>query len=74
MKVLQQWLVLWKGSRLLAEVFWKWRCSRRTRSHRIALHLNRRPSTLPSSVNIRPNHRYSLTLRKHTKDRTPLNL
>jgi hypothetical protein len=74
MKVLQQWLALWKGLRLLAEVFWKWRCSRRTRSHRTALHLNRMPPTLLSSVNMRPNHRYSPTLRKHTKVRTSLSL
>jgi hypothetical protein len=43
--------LLWKGLRLLAEVFWKWRCS-----HRTALHLNGRPPTLSSSVNMRPNH------------------
>ena len=66
MRVLQQWLVLWKGSRLLAEVFWKWRCSRRT-----AL---RRPPNLPSSANMHPNHRYPPTLRKYTKGRTPLSL
>ena len=74
MRVLQQWLVLWRGSRLLAEVFWNWQCSRRTRSHRTALHLNRSPPTLPSSANRRPNHRCSPTLRKHTKDQTPLSL
>lgn len=74
MRVLQRWLVLWRGLRLLAEVFWNWQCSRRTRSHRTALHLNRRPPTLPSSANMRPNHRYSPTLRKYTKDQTPLSL
>ena len=66
MRVLQQWLVLWKGSRLLAEVFWKWRYSRRT-----ALHLNRRPPTLPSLANMCLNHRYPPTLRKCTKARMP---
>jgi hypothetical protein len=73
-RALQQWLVLWRGSRLLAEVFWNWQCSRRTRSHRTALHLNRSPPTLPSSASTRPNHRCSPTLRKHTKDQTPLSL
>lgn len=74
MRVLQEWLVLWKGSKLLAEVFWEWHCSRRTCGQQTALHLNRRPPTLPSSSSIHPNHRYPPTLRKHTKGRTSLSL
>lgn len=74
MRVLKEWLVLWTGSRLLVEAFWKWRCNRRTRSHQLAFHPNRKPPTLPSSTNMRPNHRCSPILRKRTKDRTPLSL
>ena len=74
MRVLRQWLVLWKGLRLLAQVFCRWRYRRRTPSRRRALHLNHRAPTLPSSANMPLNHRCFPTLRKRTKDRTPLSL